>query len=194
MNKSTVLLIAVSALVIYLFATKDTVYVPLREKPQPTKSKKNVINYYAWKGPFFTEDFQNFQPPNNRLNELVPTGKTCCEIPKYNMHNEDVKECHRYASDYCRIPSLTAENCWRNEWWNCTYRMRPPNPKTGDPGNYAQCTNNNLDTPNNLKSQCHPYFMDYSHPRDKISPKCYANTMKACLEPKIEGACTNKTR
>ena len=82
------------------------------------------------------------------------------------------------------IPTLTSSKGWFNEFWNCSYKMRPPNHKTGDPGNYAQCTNNNLDVPNNLTCPTHPWNSDYCHPRDKVSPHCYANTMRQCVKEK----------
>ena len=47
----------VCSLLIYLLATKDDNWVPMRERPTETKSKKSVINYHAWRGPMFIEDF-----------------------------------------------------------------------------------------------------------------------------------------
>ena len=226
-EREIILLVVVSALVIYLTITKDGEYVPIAERPQRKTFGRNVINYYGWKGPFFiddfakfeedaqelidkrratplgkdydtTENFDNFFGPNNPLNELVPVqrpntyiGEETCVYSKYNMHNEKVKQCHAHAKQKCRVPTYNAEHGWRNEYWNSTYKMtppsdegslcRPPNWKLGDPGNYRQATNNNLDAPNNLKCQSRGRNMDYCHPTDKVSPVCYATTLNECL-------------
>lgn len=230
-EKEILLLIAVSALIIYLTVTQDGEYVPLNERPKRKTFSRNVINYYGWKGPFFIDDFakfendairevekrrsipigsnpndqieyretfQNFFGPNNPLNEIVPVQRPnpylnnkLCVVPKYNMHNEEYKKCHSYAKSKCKVPTYDAEHGWRNEYWNSTYKMttpsdegslcRPPDWRIGDPGNYKQVTNNNLDAPNNLKCQARGRDMDYCNAEDKVSPVCYVSVLKDCL-------------
>lgn len=225
--KEIVLLLAVSGLLLYLLATKDNEYIPIRDRPQSLVTRRNVINYYGWKGPMFIDDFAggiggvgdkcgisagcdatNDGPngcsgdPDNPLQELVPVsrpnpylnspGSPPCTIPKYNTGNDKMKYCHRVAKDKCRVNTLTSEEDWYNEYWNSTYRMtgpsdqgslcRPPNWRVGDPGNFRQATNNNLDAPNNLKCQARSRYKDYCHPRDKVSPACYAQTLNECLD------------
>jgi hypothetical protein len=212
--KEILLLLAVTTLLIYLLTIKDNEYVPIADRPQPLVTRRNVINYYGWKGPMFIDDFngaingdgndcnERSGDPDNPLNELVPVsrpnpylnspGSTPCTIPKYNTGNDKMKYCHRVAQDKCRVNTLTSEQDWYNEYWNSTYRMtgpsdqgslcRPPNWRLGDPGNFRQATNNNLDAPNNLKCQARSIFKDYCHPRDKVSPACYAQTLNECLD------------
>ncbi len=146
------------------------------------------------------ENFNNFFGPNNPLNEVVPVqrpnpylgGVKECVYSKYNMNNEKVKQCHAYAKQKCRVPTYNAEHGWRNEYHNETYKMvapsddgslcRAPDWSKGDPGNYRQMTNNNLSIANNLKCQARGRDMDYCHPRDKVSPVCYATMMSYCLD------------
>jgi hypothetical protein len=208
--KEIVLLLAVSSLLIYLIATKDNEYIPIADRPKPEVIRRNVINYWGWKGPMFIDDFNgeigecnncNVDPDNpyqenvpvSRPNPyLNPSHSKGCVVPKYNTGNEKMKYCHRAARDKCRVNTLTSEEDWYNEYWNSTYKMtgpsdqgslcRPPNWKLGDPGNYRQATNNNLDAPNNLKCQARSRYKDYCHPRDKVSPKCYAKTLNECLD------------
>jgi hypothetical protein len=226
-EKEIILLIAASALVIYLTVTQDGEYVPIAERPRRKTFGRNVINYYGWKGPFFIDDFNKFEEdakevidrrkatplgaeydsvenfdnffgPNNPLNEVVPVqrpnkylGDEECVYPKYNKNNEKMKKCHAFAKQRCRVPSYNAEHGWRNEYHNETYKMtgpsdegslcRAPDWRKGDPGNYRQATNNNLDAPNNLKCQARSRYMDYCHPRDKVSPVCYATMLNECM-------------
>lgn len=214
-EKEIILVILTSALLIYLFSTKDNPYVPINERPKPWKSKRRVINYYGWKGPMFIEDFDGnsgncatpvdgewAQDPENPYNETVPVsrpnpyinspGSPGCVVPKYNTNNKMMKYCHRAARDKCRTRTLTSEQDWRNEYHNSTYKMtgpsdkgslcRGPNWRLGDPGNFRQATNNNLDSPNNLKCQARSTNKDFCHPRDKVSPVCYAENLNACLD------------
>ena len=142
-EKEILLVLAVIALVIYLFATKDNPYVPINERPQVWKSDRKVINYYGWKGPMFIEDFHNFSKDFHNFSEKT----------KHNTSSK-MKYCHRMAKNKCRVPTLTSEQDWRNEYWNSTYKMtgpsdqgslcKPPNWKLGDPGNFRQATNNHL--------------------------------------------------
>jgi hypothetical protein len=232
-EKEVLLLITASAFLIYLFATQDGEYVPIAERPQRQTFGRNVINYYGWKGPFFIDDFAEFEQAainevedrkmkplgsdeytetftnfgliENPYQEVVPVkrpnfyiskdGKGCV-VPKYNKNNKDMKRCHRLAKYQCRVPTYTSEHGWRNEYWNSTYKMQgpsdkgslcsPPNWCNGDPGNYRQATNNNLDFPNNLKCNARSRYMDYCEPRDKVSPFCYATAMKMCLNGEID--------
>lgn len=242
MSLAPVILIAAVALVVYMFATADNQYVMLKDRPKPWVPKRKSINYYAWRGPFFVEDFHggagntseaanspqntadcnqynpddstalavscpcnssgfsndacvnsyvatgaakehfgNFSGENNPKAEIVPTCGAC-EVPKYNTHVRGARECHVAAKKGCRIPTLTAEQGWYNEYWNSTYRMEGPDRKLGTPGNYAQITNNNLDAPNNLESaQMRSWMGDWFCPRDKVSPYCYANKYRQCM-------------
>lgn len=245
-EKEILILIAASALVIYLTVTQDGEYVPIKERPKRKTFARNVINYYGWRGPFFIDDFAKFENdamevidkrkavplgfeetnfrepetfqgetqgetqenftafcgPENPFNEVVPVrrpnpylddckdGKPC-SVPKYNRNNQDYKKCHSFAKWKCRVPTYNAEHGWRNEYWNSTYKMtgpsdegslcRPPNWRAGDPGNYRQSTNNNLDAPNNLKCQARSRYMDYCRPQDKVSPVCYATVLNDCM-------------
>lgn len=152
--------------------------------------------------PLGKESFQDFCGDNNPLNEVVPVkrpnpylDKCCggekCVVPKYNRNNPKMSRCHAIAKEKCRVPTYNAEHGWRNEYWNSTYKMtgpsdegslcKPPNWRAGDPGNYRQATNNNLDSPNNLKCQARGRDMDYCRPRDKVSPVCYTTILNDCL-------------
>lgn len=194
------LLSVVCALIVYLLATKDDVFVRARDMPKPDKSKKLVINYYGWKGPMFVEDFTNFTCDNPNQ-EVVPVDRPNpylgnnkddkCDVPKYNKSRK-FKYCHKASMDKCRVPTLTAEQDWYNEYWNSTYLMMPPSDRgdlchgpdwrKGDPGNYRQATNNNLDAPNNLKCQSRSINKDYCDTVDKVSPNCYVTELNACLD------------
>lgn len=77
-----------------------------------------------------------------------------------------------YAKNKCRIPVLTAEECWTQEHNNCNYEMRP-----GDNDRYRQCTNNNLHYPNNLKGSCNGRIDLTTNPTDRVSQTCYSDTI-----------------
>ena len=51
------ILAATAALLIYIFAKADDEYVFIQDRPKPWVPKRKSINYYAWRGPFFVEDF-----------------------------------------------------------------------------------------------------------------------------------------
>lgn len=174
-STSSVLVVGLILLMVYLFATNDNQYVMLADRPKPWESKRQSINYYAWKGPMFVEDFGNFRGENNPLNEVTPTG-ACCDIPKYNKNVAGALECNEYALGSCRIPTQTAEESWRNEYHNSPYNLSR-NPKK----NYNQITNNNLSAANNLKSaQMRSIMGDWFDPKDKVSPWCYAEMYGHC--------------
>lgn len=177
-----ILVVLLVCLVVYMFATADNQYVFLKDRPKPWESKRQSINYYAWRGPMFVEDFRNFESgPNNPKDEIVPTCHSC-EIPKYNATVPKAKKCHRYAMNQCRVRSQTAEKGWRHEYWNSPHKMTEPS-VLGGPGNFAQVTNNNLDVPNNLPSaQMRSWMGDWFNDCDKVSPWCYAETYKQCMD------------
>jgi len=207
----TVLLIFTSALLIYLFATKDNPYVPIKDRPVEWKSNRKVINYYGWKGPMFIEDFKGgcvqTLEQENPLKENVPVSRPNpylsspdsepCVIPRFNTDNKMMKYCHRAAADKCRQRTLTSAEDWANEYHNDTYKMtgpsdqgslcRPPNWRLGDPGNYRQSTNNNLDAPNNLtcggaEGSARGRNKEFCAPKTKISPVCYVRNLNECLD------------
>lgn len=180
MESLTLIVVALVALMVYMFATADNQYIFLRDRPTPWESKRQSINYYAWRGPMFTEDFGNFEGANNPKEELVPSCHVC-EIPKYNATMPGVKQCHRLAMNQCRVRTQTAEQGWKHEYWNSPHRIHPNLP--GSPDNFAQVTNNNLDAPNNLPSaQMRSWMGDWFDDCDKVSPWCYATTYKQCTE------------
>lgn len=172
---SSVLVVGLILLMVYLFATNDNQYVMIADRPKPWESQRQSINNYAWRGPMFVEDFRNFTGDNNPLNEVTPTG-ACCKVPKYNKNVDGALECNELALNSCRIPTLTAEESWRNEYHNSPYNLSR-NPKK----NFSQITNNNLSAANNLKSaQMRSVMGDWFDPKDKISPWCYAETYDNC--------------
>ena len=226
MSAAIWILAVAAALMVYMFANGDNEYVFHQDRPKAWVPKRKSINYYAWRGPMFAEDFaggnmaevnaihqtkgqfgptqpfsstsydagisnasvegfQAFEGANNPKAEIVPT---CggCEIPKYNATVKGAKRCHQVAKNQCRVPTLTAEDGWRHEYWNSQYRMEGPtegiSAKLGGPGSFSQVVNNNLSAPNNLKgAQMRSVMGDWFHPRDKVSPWCYAETYKQCM-------------
>ena len=87
-----------------------------------------------------------------------------------------------HASPFCRVPPLTSELSWKNEYWNSTYKMRGPNERTGDPGNYKQTTNNNLDNPNHLKCVNQGRWDgDTCSPTNLVSNVCYKKHLDQCM-------------
>lgn len=120
------LLIVVSALVIYLIVTQE--YVPIRERPQRKTFGRDVINYYGWKGPFFIDDFAKFESdakaavderraiplgqvetfgnffgPNNPLDEIVPVQR-----PNPYLLRSSKDECA--PKDACVFPKYNTNN------------------------------------------------------------------------------------
>lgn len=75
------------------------------------------------------------------------------------------------TSEGCRFKTVpTSERCYLHEHQNCNYEMRP-----GDPGKYRQCTNNNLDAPNDMKcSECGNRGFDLCPMEHRISEKCHS--------------------
>jgi hypothetical protein len=171
-------LVALTIVVIYATFKPSFIDAPLDSNTGvPFESQRKSINYYAWKGPFFIEGFNNFHRENNPLEELVPGTESAdgCTIPKYNTNNPDVLECHQSATENCLIPTLTSEDSWRNEYHNSQYRL-------GKADAFKQATNNNLSAPNNLKSaQMKSIMGDWFDPKDKVSPWCYAESLKTCM-------------
>lgn len=206
-EKEILLLLCVSALIIYLLATKDNEYIPINEREPQWKSNRNVINYHSWRGPMFIDDFTNFTS-DNTYQETVPVSRPNpyllapssivggkvkgCVVPSYNIGNEAMKQCHREAKAKCVTDVLTSEGDFRNEYHNSTYWMRGPSDKgtlcrkpdwsAGDPGNYRQATNNNLDAPNNLTCQGRSIMGDYCACDDKVAPQCYVKELNKCLD------------
>lgn len=228
MNVVFVLLVAVFALLLYLFATKDSPFVPYALQPKKEKTKSGVINWYAWRGPMFVEDFNDFgdignKPgnystgmpyegfvPSGNDNDLSPPHQTsegkalmdalegfgnhalpsetlaCNTAPRKAKFFGDHQSCHLDTYRKCKGVKLsTSEDAYRNEYHNCSYQMRAPNPVTGDLGNYKQCTNNNLDAPNFLKYKSQGRWdYDITPPKDRISPVCYKRNYDKCLTEK----------
>ena len=136
--------------------------------------------------------------PVSRPNPYINTpGSKACVVPKYNTGNDVMKYCHRAAANKCRQRTLTSAEDWANEYHNDTYKMtgpsdqgslcRPPNWRLGDPGNFRQSTNNNLDAPNNLKcggaeGSARGRNKEFCAPKDKVSPVCYARNLNECLD------------
>jgi|JI10StandDraft_1071094.scaffolds.fasta_scaffold105935_4 hypothetical protein len=177
---AALVLIVVGGLIIYLFTRRDSgEYVKVADREANRwEPKRQSINYYAFRGPFFVEDFTNFNAENNPKQDIAPTSDCPpneCDIPKYNKHTMGVLDCHQDVSKCCTVDTLTAEQSWRNEYHNSPYRL-------GGPDGYSQAVNNNLSAPNNLKAaQMKSVMGDWFDPKDKISPWCYAESMKPCL-------------
>lgn len=176
--KEVWLLISVIMLLAYLFATHDAPYIPLRKREQPLGTKRKIINWYAWRGPMFVEDFEN-------PTALPSDAKSCKGVDHQSFQREkrdrDFADCHKYAMSHCRTPSFTSEQSYRNEYWNCAYWMRGPNEITGDAGNYKQCTNNNLDSPNQLACKNNRWDGDTCNPKKRVSPVCYKRNLDQCM-------------
>lgn len=207
------LLICAIGFVVYIFATKDIPYIPLRKREKPLTSKREIINWYAWRGPMFIEDFHdscsdshnntghNDSQKKNNCVEFVgpilsdnPTNLPsdsieCCQENeiKRQKHLQDFKSCNRIAMKMSRTPSCaeTAQHSWENKQFNCSYVMRGPDPITGDLGNYTQCTNNNLDTPNQLKCVGLGVIDSEVCPTEHlVSPYYYNKVLNKCMQDK----------
>lgn len=97
-------------------------------------------------------------------------------IHDMKQHEKKRDFCHRVASSGCRIPVVGSDVCWKNEYQNCNYEMRP-----GDPNKYRQCTNNNLNPPNNLPCECGNRGYDVCLPKNRMSEACYADSFNKCM-------------
>ena len=123
-------------------------------------------------------------------NHMLPSDPRSCAANAHACNSQkewvaDHKACQEQAMKSCRVPSLTSEHSWRNEYQNCSYWMRGPNPLHGDLGNYAQCTNNNLDTPNQLKCVVNGRWdMDTCPQVDRVSPVCFKWNYNQCMNKK----------
>lgn len=83
--------------------------------------------------------------------------------PLLELTNPVDKKCR-----YTRVPS--SWECLKHEHQNCNFEMKP-----GDDNKYKQCTNNNLDTPNNLPcTDCSNRGMDLCPHKYRISERCDA--------------------
>ena len=63
--KEVYLLLSAIAFVVYIFATRDDPYIPIRKREKPLKSERQIINWYAWRGPMFIEDFAGDNTKDN---------------------------------------------------------------------------------------------------------------------------------
>ena len=99
------------------------------------------------------------------------------------------KETHARTLKYIREHANDEKPFYLDYWFHgpnliakARYGREGNSARLGGPGNFAQISNNNLDAPNNLKSaQMRSIMGDWFHPRDKVSPWCYAETYKQCM-------------
>lgn len=219
------LLLLLFALLIYLFATKDNPFIPNSLKPRAITSKQEVINWWGFRGPMFTEDFANtnnsgdfgdigtknytetsslMNYPTNETSEpgletgienfgsyLLNPNQVYSNDPyndeqtllssDNNKYAKDQKQCHLEAYGKCRSTNqATSERKYENEFWNCSYKMKGP--KGNDLGNFKQCTNNNLNTPNQLKcASLGRWDFDTCNPEDRVSHVCYKRNYDKCM-------------
>lgn len=160
MVKEFILLSLTFLLLVYIFANKDNPYIPLARREQPYQSKRQIINWFGFKGPMFVEGFADFLPP-----QMSPD-------PYYN-------DCNQLGFDKCKVNPLTSEISWRNQYYNYPYRMKGPT--CNDLGNFAQTTNNNLDSPNHLKCVMNGRWgLETCRDEDRISPACYQQKYNVC--------------
>lgn len=222
-NVSILLLLLTFALLMYLFATKDNPFIPQKLTPSKPPSKQGVINWFAWRGPMFVEDFGDigYKPGNYSNgspyetfddqpdpsakepteseamitalegfgNHTLPTEPHSCKANQYAAERKakflaDHQKCHSLAYENCGPSNVsTSEKSYKHEYHNCSYRMRAPNPITGDLGNYKQCTNNSLDTPNQLKCVNEGRWdFDTCKPNDRVSHVCYKRNYDKCMK------------
>lgn len=185
--KEVYLLVVAILFVAYMFATHDDPYIPINQRPKPYTSKRQLISWFAFRGPMFIEDFEcthsaqtsqknkclscdaRNKSTDAKYNDNIYIGSTysdnpmnlpsdpaeCCaeNTMKKQKRMKDFEKCNQYAMSNSREPPAeeTSQKSWENKYFNYPYVMRGPNYKTGDLGNYKQCTNNNLDDPNQLK-------------------------------------------
>ena len=91
-------------------------------------------------------------------------------------HERKRDYCHQASANSCRIPVVNSNVCWLNEYQNCNYEMKP-----GDNGKYRQCTNNNLNVPNNLPCECGNRGYDVCLPKNRLSEACYSSKFNKCM-------------
>lgn len=121
---------------------------------------------------------------------LPPDSETCESPQQRNKRKcdflKDERSCHGKTYSACKgIKLSTSEDAYRNEFHPCSFKMRGPNPLTGDLGNYKQCTNNSLDAPNHLKFKSQGRWdYDITPHEDRISPVCYKRNYDNCLTAK----------
>lgn len=203
--KEVYLLVAVILFVVYIFATNDDPYIPIAKREKKIGSKRKIINWYSWRGPMFIEDFTNSDfegsdrscayKSDKNLNftcgeeypGIIGTGDQVCNVDKCHKHqkyNQDFLECSEIAMFKSRTPpsTLTSADSWDNDYHNDTHRMRPPNPITGDLGNFKQVTNNNLDAPNQIKCvNKGRWDGDTCSPEHLVSKVCYKAQLDKCM-------------
>lgn len=132
------------------------------------------------------EQFQNYGPAllKPRNYDIWPKNKVWKNADKYDSKTineidalDDKKDfCDSFATKSCKLPLATSRTCWLNEYQNCNYQMYP-----GDPRKYRQCTNNNLEVPNNLPCECGNRSFDVCPFKNRISDACYANNFNRCM-------------
>ena len=234
--KEVYLLLSAILFIVYIFATKDNPYIPIAKRPKPLGSKREIINWYAWKGPMFIEDFKGQSSESEAISpEQQPSLKECDNCPnkpfvcshkgskcsvnfvaptlsdnptnlpsdpvrccqenelQRQKHSRDFQVCNREAMNSCRTPPSkeTSQHSWENKYFNCSYVMRGPNWKTGDLGNYTQCTNNNLDVPNQLKCVgLGRIDADTCSPTHLVSHVCYKDKVDQCMQKKGHLKCS----
>jgi len=239
------------ALLVYLFATRDSPFIPDKLKPHKQFSKQDVINWNAWRGGMFTEDFADgggdfrsvgdFGDIGSKLGTQVncvanlemnpPDGGPGCSYDYLNNYDDsdsmvpitpeteifsrslegfgnymlpdenispaqlvavEAKRAKRKIDAYrCNKQTLgkcgpedqsTSAKTYANEYHNCSFKMNTPDYKNLPLGNYAQCTNNSLDNPNQLKVVGQGRWdYDTSHPEDRVSHVCYKRNFDKCM-------------
>lgn len=50
------ILLVLVALLVYIYARQDVIFVPFADRPKPRVAKRQSINYYGHRGAFFVED------------------------------------------------------------------------------------------------------------------------------------------
>jgi hypothetical protein len=130
----------------------------------------------------FVEDFKDSNPT------ALPSDATSCKGVEHQNRqrmtwNDKQRRCHVEAMKKCRTRSLTSQASWENEYHNCSYFMKAPNRETGDMGNFKQCTNNNLDSPNHLVCRnSGRWDGDTSPQTQRVSHVCYQRNLEKCMQ------------
>lgn len=93
------LLFSLFTLIIYLLATNDDPFIPSRLIPKKAKTKSGIINWYAWRGPMFVEDFNDFgdigYKPGNYASGSPYEGFTCQDNTSHQQGELSVLPQHR---------------------------------------------------------------------------------------------------
>jgi hypothetical protein len=186
-RNETILIVLTVALLLYLFATRNAPYVNIRDRDQPIKSKKKIVNWFGFRGPFFIEDFAGDVKVKNH-SEINPISQIYDDNrdPFYNGQYSPIDEI------YGTHPNTVIRKEGWKEKVNCSRGSSPnkANCSRGSSPNKANCPmTGHMHTLYNKNRELVPTNKQCEIPKyntgNKKAEKCHRFAKQKCRIPEL---------